>query len=430
MSSSSTSNPTKNHNKYRRDKPWDSQEIDHWNIIPWKTTSSTTHDNDNNNKDDTIDRLPGGHLLEESSFATLFPKYREAYLRSVWPIVTQALDKHGVACTLNLVEGSMTVTTTKRTSDPYIILKARDLLKLLSRSIPIAQALKILQDDWMCDVIKIGGLVRNKERFVRRRQRLLGADGSTLKALELLTKCYIVVQGNTVSIMGTSWAGLKQARRVVLDCLENKQHPVYHLKRFMIQNELAKDPKLANEDWSRFLPQFKKKNVPRKKPSSTSTTTKTKKKQSYTPFPPPQQPSKVDLQLESGEYFSTPQQRQRKQLALKMQQSQRTSQQKRVHYEQQSILSPSDTTSRRSSIQSSSKRQDSNDDDNKHTTTKESLQALSQRIQTNVTRHSSTTSNKRNLSDFCVVSHHDNDNKNKKKNKRSKSNNHNHKQEG
>jgi hypothetical protein len=49
--------------KYRKDKPWDNESIDHWRIEPFKPEELTAP------------------LLEESSFATLFPKYREKYLR-------------------------------------------------------------------------------------------------------------------------------------------------------------------------------------------------------------------------------------------------------------------------------------------------------------------------------------------------------------
>jgi len=320
----------KNHNKYRRDKPWDNADIDHWKIDAW---------------DGEKDSLPGGSLMEESSFATLFPKYRERYLREVWPVVTRALDKVKIGCELNLIEGSMTVMTTRKTSDPYIILKARDLIKLLARSIPVAQALKILNDEVNCDIIKIGGLVRNKDRFVKRRQRLIGPDGATLKALELLTSCYILVQGNTVSVMGTH-KGIKQARQVILDCMKNI-HPVYNIKRMMIMKELAKDPKLAEEDWSRFLPTFKKKNVQRRKPrqvqmeaekakaaaadgdAPSGAAAKKNKKKTYTPFPPAQQPSRVDMQLDSGEYFLNERARKAKKLAEKRERSQAKSRERR-----------------------------------------------------------------------------------------------------
>ncbi|KAK4058415.1 ribosomal RNA assembly protein krr1 [Microbotryomycetes sp. JL221] len=308
--------------QHRKDKPWDTDDIDHWAILPFENPEQQGHKPE--------------PFLEESSFATLFPKYREVYLREIWGHVVSALEKHGLSATLDLVEGSMTVKTTRKTYDPYIVLKARDLIKLLARSVPFPQAVKILEDGTDCDIIKIGNIIRNNERFVKRRQRILGPGGSTLKAIELLTQCYVLVQGNTVAAMGNH-KGLKEVRKIVLDCMKNV-HPIYHIKELMIKRELAKDPKLANENWDRFLPKFRKRRDKKKAvngvasgsndipvdatgdvAASTSAGMEEPKKKKakvekkvYTPFPPPQQPSKIDLQLESGEYFLKPREKQQR----------------------------------------------------------------------------------------------------------------------
>jgi len=294
-----------------KDKPWDTDDVDKWKVDAFAPADNK-----------------GGTFAEESNFVTLFPKYREVYLKEAWPLVTKSLEQRGIACTLDLVEGSMTVKTTRKTFDPAAILNARDLIRLLARSVPAPQAVKILEDGVSCDIIKIRSLVRNKERFVKRRQRILGPNGSTLKCLELLTQTYMLVHGNTVSVMGP-YKGLKEVRRVVEDCMANF-HPIYAIKELMLKRELAKDPNLAGESWDRFLPNFKRRNMNRhRKPFKVYE----KSKKTYTPFPPPPEKSKVDKQIESGEYFLSKQAKERSALAERMERQREKKEEKRKERE-------------------------------------------------------------------------------------------------
>ena len=232
-------------------------------------------------------------LLEESSFAVLFPHYRERYLTENWPKVVEKLQPLGIDATLDTKDGVMAVTTTDQTWDPVAILKCRDMIKLLARSVPLEQACRVLEDGVESMVIVIGRDVRNVERFTTRRQRLLGPNGETLKALELLTQCYILVQGHTVAAIGKP-EGLSTVQQVAQDCMNNI-HPVYHIKTLMVKRELMKNPEMADKDWDRFLPKFKKLTNKKKK------TKREFRNRNILPDYPPE--TETDRQIESGEYF-------------------------------------------------------------------------------------------------------------------------------
>lgn len=240
-----------------------------------------------------------GALLEESSFSTLFPTYREKYMKEIWPDLEKYLmDKHGVKAELDLLRGTMTVRTTRRTWDPTAILSARNMLWMLSRSMPLEKAVRCFEDGVDCDIIKIKGLASKKDTFVKRRQRLLGHHGATLKVLELLTNTTIIIQGNTVAVLGTS-KGVNTVRTVVTDCIAANIHPVRHIKQLMIRRELEKVPELANESWARFMPQYKKKNAKTTKPR------KAKVKKSETRvYDVEFTERKEDKAMASGEYFT------------------------------------------------------------------------------------------------------------------------------
>jgi ribosomal RNA assembly protein len=219
----------------------------------------------------------------------------------------------------------------EKTFDPAAILNARDLIKLLARSVPAPQAIKILEDGMACDIIKIRSMVRNKERFVKRRQRILGQNG-TSKLRRFHRGRAMLTDGSTESArtpdanihpgarkhslghgaVQRAEGGSTSGRGHDGECPPHlfdqgvdvsgarKADALRLLTATRIKRELAKDPALANEDWSRYLPNFKKRTLSKRRiPFKVAD----KSKKNYTPFPPAPEKSKVDMQIESGEYF-------------------------------------------------------------------------------------------------------------------------------
>ncbi|XP_062015589.1 uncharacterized protein LOC133732134 isoform X2 [Rosa rugosa] len=203
-----------------------------------------------------------GIILPVTSFSTFFKKNEEIYLQNAWPTVKSALEDYGISCALNLVEGSMTVSTTTKTRDPDIIEKAKELTELLSLSVPADEAIRILDAKMKCDFIEIGtkrgGLCVkygiDMEQFRERWERFLGPKNTGLKTIQHLTGCSVFFHGNfTVAVIG-KFEGLKMVRRIVVDCIRNKMRPSVHIRRLrMNQNEHKLTKKLFDQGGYRSI---------------------------------------------------------------------------------------------------------------------------------------------------------------------------------
>lgn len=206
-----------------------------------------------------FDELKCKHqFLETSTFEVLFPKHRATYLQSIDKYISKACDIKKVCFEADYDKCIMRVSTTSRTRDPYIIIKANELIQLLGKGVTLENAVKVLEDGFMSEIIPIHMISSNRKIFERRRQRLL--NPKILNSLELITKCHILITNKNACIVG-DYRGVNDAKGVVIKCFENV-HPAFELRALIIKKKLARDS--VEGDWDRFLPKIKKTHSDRK----------------------------------------------------------------------------------------------------------------------------------------------------------------------
>ncbi|OQS54821.1 dbe [Ecytonucleospora hepatopenaei] len=192
-------------------------------------------------------------FVETSVFEVIFPKIRFNYIKSIQNFIEKVLKEKKIGFEVNFDTCTMKVFTTSATRDPYIIIKANELIQLLSKGMSFEECVDVLNDGVFSEIIHTNVLTKNYDAFENRKNRL--KNPKVLKALEILTKTKVFVGQKTCCVVGDH-DGIDVVRSLIIKCFKNNLHPAYEIKSLLIKNNLRN--KGVEGDWDRFLPKIKK----------------------------------------------------------------------------------------------------------------------------------------------------------------------------
>lgn len=98
-----------------------------------------------------------------------------------------------------------------------------NIVKAIGRGFNPEIALKLLDDDYLLEVINLDEFSRNKNDLIRIKSRLIGTDGIARKNIEDMAKVDIVVYGRTACIIGKT-DDVIIARHGIINLLNGSKH--------------------------------------------------------------------------------------------------------------------------------------------------------------------------------------------------------------
>ncbi len=130
----------------------------------------------------------------------------------------------GADILVNSSTGEVSIRFPEVLEDPLMPMKLESVIRAIGRGFNPEIALKLLQDDYVLEIIDIRRFVGARKNALKRmRGRLIGEKGKARSYIEGRTNTHISVYGHTVSIIGRTY-DVVAAREAVFSLLEGSMH--------------------------------------------------------------------------------------------------------------------------------------------------------------------------------------------------------------
>ena len=121
--------------------------------------------------------------------------------------------------------GSISISPTPEMEDPLSIWKARNIVRAIGRGFSPDVSLKLLDDNYIFDVIRLPDFVgKSKKAMKRQKGRIIGKEGRTREIIKEMTDTDVSVYGKTVSLIGDIEKIMiaKEAIEMILEGIRHK----------------------------------------------------------------------------------------------------------------------------------------------------------------------------------------------------------------
>lgn len=127
---------------------------------------------------------------------------------------------------------------------------AQNMIKAIARGFNPSIAEKLMDDDYLLEIIDMERLVGgSKKNLTRVKSRLIGESGKTWKNIETLAEVHMSIYGNTLSLIG-QYDEMKVAREAINKLIEGQNHASVY--KFLQKKHEELKRKRMTELWKPF----------------------------------------------------------------------------------------------------------------------------------------------------------------------------------